>query len=85
MAKNIQRQMAATAKPTSTKTPATAPVFLKNVEPEDPSLLGLKVGFATTDVWVIKAPSLAVEVSTCVTTAGAIVVLSPWLLVVVMN
>ena len=46
-------------------------------------MLGLKVGFATTDVCVTKAPLLAVEVTIWVTTPGALMVVSPKLLVVV--
>lgn len=84
-ANNIQRQIAATAKPTSTNTPATAPVFLKNVVPPEDPLLGLNVGFAKMDVCVTKDPSLPVEVNICVTIAGAIVMVSFWLLVVVMK
>lgn len=46
---------------------------MTHVEVEGP-LLGLKVGFATTDVCVTRDPLPAVNVVVCVTTAGALVV-----------
>ena len=95
--------MAIIARLTSANTPATAPVFLKNLYCDaigmetrrvdqnlthvlrPVPLLGLKVGFAKMEVCVSTDPSLAVEVITWVTIGGAVVVVSPWLLVVVMK
>lgn len=69
--------MDAAAKPTTRKTPTTAPVFPKNEELDDVPLLGARVGFATATVIVVAAPALFVEVVTSVTMEGAVVVCWP--------
>lgn len=69
--------MDAAAKPTTRKTPTTAPVFLKNAEPDDVPLSGARVGFAAATVIVVAAPALFVEVVTSVIIEGAIVVDCP--------
>lgn len=69
--------MDATAKPITRKTPTTAPVFLKNAEPDDVPLLGARVGFAAATVIVVAYPALFVEVVTSVIIEGAVVVGCP--------
>jgi hypothetical protein len=54
-AKNIQKQIVTAAKAMTTKTPATARVFLKNAEFEE-WLSGFRVGFEMTVVIVITPP-----------------------------
>lgn len=78
--------MEAAARPTRTKTPATAPVFLKNVDDVlEEVMLGLKVGlgFAIICVTVIRVPLFAVEVESVVKADGALVVSAPLLSVTV--
>lgn len=77
MKNKIQSTMDAAAKPTTRKTPTTAPVFLKNAEPDDVPLSGARVGFAAATVIVVAAPALFVEVVTSVIIEGAIVVDRP--------
>lgn len=79
--------MEAAARPTRTKTPATAPVFLKNVDVDvlEEGMLGLKVGlgFAIICVTVTRVPLFAVEVESVVKADGAVVVGAPLLSVTV--
>lgn len=77
MKKKIQSTMDAAANPTTRKTPTTAPVFLKNAEPDDVPLSGARVGFANATVIVVAAPALFVEMVTSVTIEGAVVVGCP--------
>lgn len=83
--KNIQRQIVAAAKPTMRNTPATAPLLLKNWEPECELSSGLSVGFAMTCVTVVAPPSLFVEMKVDVISGGAVVAVCPRLLVVVIK
>lgn len=69
--------MDAAAKPTTRKTPTTAPMFLKNAEPDGVPSLGARVGFAAATVIVVAAPALFVEVVTSVIIEGAVVVGCP--------
>lgn len=78
----IQSSIAAAARPTRTKTPATAPVFLKNDEPPLPGPSEPKVGLSLISVEVTGTP-LLVNVVTEVIVIGALVVVCPRLSVVV--
>lgn len=81
----MKRRMDAAASPTSTKTPATAPVFEKNADELFWPLLLLNVGsaLATTSVTVITTP-LEVVVEVVVMIGGAVVDVTPLASVVVM-
>lgn len=75
----------AAARPTSTNTPATAPLFWKKDEVPPEPLSELRVGLTPICVIVTTPPSVPVLVTRLVTADGALVVVWPALFVVVMN
>lgn len=69
--------MAAAARPTRTKTPATALVLEKNEGSLAEPLLGLRVGLTPIWVIVVTEPLVAVEVNVWVVSMGVEVVSAP--------
>jgi len=81
----MNKTIEAAARPTKTKTAATAPVLWKKDDPLAELSFGTKVGLTPIWVIVVTLPSLAVDANSEVTSEGVLVVVCPRLSVVVIT